>query len=218
MASSANSKSVKGSLLSPEAMGGLWGGGGYDTERDYILGRLHKWLSDPAFSAIQLEGFTEVELAFTEDAARRLQYIQIKDHLVDLNEGRAILIEFYNRQSSSGPQYEKYILACGGLIGKMASLQEAVNRYRSADLYSRDEKAPTLKDINKLLKASKVGIPAEFLVGKVYFDIDGEWLKSEDLRLGLFKVNFAELPNFRLSRSNFYNRGAAGATICRTQP
>jgi len=188
-----------GSLLSREAMGGLRGGGGFDAERDYILARLHVWLSEPSFRAIQIEGLTEVELAFEENAGHVLEYHQIKDHPVGLTEGRQILIDFLTReQSSPGPQYREYVLACKDMIGDMGRIREAIERYRRAAIYTDAEKVPTLDDIETLLVKLGIQMPAQFLVDKVDFDTDGDWLKSEELRRSLFKTRFVDLPGYRL--------------------
>src|SRR5713101_8026201 len=75
-----------GSLLSPEAMGGIVAGKGFDFQTRYAACYIPVWLLKEAFQHLLFEGTGDIDVHYTEAGKVTRIHIQVKDHEVTASE------------------------------------------------------------------------------------------------------------------------------------
>src|SRR5260370_28491769 len=68
------------SLLTPEAMGGLVAGDGFDFQTRYAACNVPLWLLEAAFHQLFFEGTGDIDIRYTEAGKSSRIHIQVKDH------------------------------------------------------------------------------------------------------------------------------------------
>ncbi len=71
------------SLLSPQAMGGIVAGDGFDFQTRYAACHLPIWLLD-GLHQLLFEGTGDIDVRFLKEGASSRVHIQVKDHEVTL--------------------------------------------------------------------------------------------------------------------------------------
>ncbi|MDT4956124.1 MAG: hypothetical protein QOJ02_4262 [Acidobacteriota bacterium] len=171
------------SLLDPKYMGGLDGAKGYNFENSYILSQLPSWLWLPTLEAFQQEGWSDVELFF--DSGRRW-LIQIKDHLLTLNEFREITRDFNVRESNNSGEYERYIIASAGLPQTLEQIHRRLNRFRDIHQYTDKERSDVKVEVIKTLTKLGLSHLSDLILEKMYFDSDIASIKNEEISRNAF--------------------------------
>ena len=103
------------SLVSPEAMGGIIGGGGYYFQKRYITCRIVEWLLNPKFQELLHEGHGDVDIRYHDGQVEWREHIQVKDHEVSVSELRMVLKKFVELDTSGPKLYRSFTLACPSL-------------------------------------------------------------------------------------------------------
>jgi tetratricopeptide (TPR) repeat protein len=166
------------SLFDRKFMGGIHGAGGYHFEDSYVLSQLPNWLTLEGLFSFQQELLTDLELFF---ASGRRWFIQIKKRPVKRNEFVEIIEAFRLREATSSGQYERYIIASPGLPGPLMRFRGHLERFRSAHSYSEAELAQSRRELAAELEGLKCGVEVDFLIEKVFFESEIEWVKQERL-------------------------------------
>ena len=81
----------RGSLLSPEATGGITGGKGYDFQTRYAACHLPLWLLEGSFHQLFFEGTGDIDIRFKDQGKSSRNHIQVKDHEVSPSELRLVI-------------------------------------------------------------------------------------------------------------------------------
>src|ERR1039457_3494672 len=79
---SKKSQNNPASLLSPQAMGGIVAGKGFDFQTRYAACHLPIWLLDNSFEQLLFEGTGDLDIRFSDSGKSTRQHIQVKDHEV----------------------------------------------------------------------------------------------------------------------------------------
>lgn len=170
------------SLLTPESMGGIFGGRGYEFQDAFIVSRIPEWLAEPSFTMLLKEGAGDVEVRFDSNGTKRYFY-QVKNHQVSPAECKDVITAFFTKDSQSPGTYEKFILACRGLMGNAGSFRRALERlqdvgsfYGSVDRVLTDTKAAIVRQARKV---GLISVPLDFLRQKVFFDTELGDMRSD---------------------------------------
>src|SRR5579884_4109211 len=75
-------KKASGSLLSPESMGGITAGKGFDFQTRYTACHLPVWLLEAAFHQLFFEGTGDIDIRYLESGHSVRVHIQVKAHEV----------------------------------------------------------------------------------------------------------------------------------------
>src|SRR6266404_4422804 len=87
-------ESHTGSLLSPESMGGITAGKGFDFQTRYAACQLPIWLKDKFFHQLFYEGTGDVDIRFQQNGHSSRIHLQVKDHEVTLSEFKEVITHF----------------------------------------------------------------------------------------------------------------------------
>jgi len=174
---------ARDSMLDPKYIGGVIGGQGYAFQNAYILHRLPDWLADPTFAGLQPEGWEDVEVFFEDEAGKRRQAIQVKNHPVTPSKAKKIFEEFQNRAKQGERDGIDFCfrLASLGVSPKLRPVKNAVGLYQDRTAHGEAEKAGTRQDVADLIQKLGLDVPVEFLLGRVTFDTDLGALSEEDV-------------------------------------
>jgi hypothetical protein len=168
-------KSNAGSLLSPEAMGGITAGKGFDFQTRFAACHLPIWLLDPAFHQLFYEGTGDIDLRFQKDGQSSRVHIQVKDHEVTPSELKGVIKHFRNLDEGMPNTYIRFALVCPSLSPKLQPTETGLARFRNAKPFYDDAPsalAPTKEELNERLH--KVGLDEAdcgFVYDKLSFDI-----------------------------------------------
>src|ERR1019366_6120066 len=88
------SKTFPGSLLSPQAMGGINAGKGFDFQTRYTACHLPVWLLEGAFHQLFFEGTGDIDIRYSEAGRSARVHIQVKDHDVTPAEFKEVVEHF----------------------------------------------------------------------------------------------------------------------------
>jgi len=88
------SPATPGSLLAPEAMGGINAGKGFDFQTRYTACNVPLWLLEAAFHQLFFEGTGDIDIRFTEAGKSSRIHIQVKDHDVSPSELKSVIEQF----------------------------------------------------------------------------------------------------------------------------
>src|ERR1700733_3426867 len=88
------SRAPLGSLLSPQAMGGISAGKGFDFQTRYAACNVPLWLLEEAFHQLFFEGTGDIDIRYTEAGKSSRIHIQVKDHDVQPGELKTVIEQF----------------------------------------------------------------------------------------------------------------------------
>src|ERR1039457_7024707 len=94
------SQSHPGSLLAPEAMGGIIAGKGFDFQTRYAACNVPLWLLEAAFHQLFVEGTGDIDIRYTEGGKSSRIHIQVKDHDVQPAELKTVIERFARLDSN----------------------------------------------------------------------------------------------------------------------
>jgi hypothetical protein len=93
---SKKSTPTRGSLLSPEAMGGINAGKGLDFQTRFAACHVPLWLLEAAIHRLFFEGTGDIDIRYTEAGKAWRIHIQVKDHDVTASEFKEVIENFIN--------------------------------------------------------------------------------------------------------------------------
>src|SRR5690242_9864387 len=127
-----------GSLLSPEAMGGINAGKGFDFQTRFAACHIPVWLLETAFHQLFYEGTGDIDVRYQEEGRSTRIHIQVKDHEVSPAEFKESLDHFRELDSANLGVYKCFTLVCPSLSAKMRPVESGLARYRNAKPFYDD--------------------------------------------------------------------------------
>jgi tetratricopeptide (TPR) repeat protein len=189
------------SMLDPKYIGGIVGGKGYAFQNAYILHRLPYWLADPALVGLQPEDWDDVEVFFEDEAGKRREAIQVKDHPVTPSEAKGIFHEFQHRADEgqrNGIAY-RFRLASLGVSKELQPVKNGVELYQARTGYSEAEKTGTRDDVARHIDKLGLEVPVEFLLERVIFETDLWDVSKEDVLRNDLTMRLHRMMDYGLS-------------------
>jgi hypothetical protein len=189
-----------GSLLSPDAMGGLNAGKGFDFQTRYTVCHLPIWLKDGTFHQLFTEGTGDIDIRYVEDGKSRRKHIQTKDHDVGPAEFKEVIEAFRGFDERMPDIYQEFRLACPSLSQQMRPIETGLSRFRNAKPFYDDEVpalAQTQHDVDERMR--NIGLTDEqiaFIDKKVHIDIGHGDLAHDERALDLFIARMLDHPEF----------------------
>ena len=168
-------KPPAGSLLSPEAMGGITASKGFGFQTRYAVCQLPVWLLDPAFHQLFHEGTGDIDIRFQEGARSSRIHVQVKDHNVAPAEFCEVVAQFRKRDAEFVGIYTCFTLVCPSLSENLHSIESGLARLRNAKPFYDDvaaAMAPTKVELDaRMRSAGLTQDQLDFVHSKVNFDI-----------------------------------------------
>ncbi|WP_156175703.1 dsDNA nuclease domain-containing protein [Bradyrhizobium sp. LTSP849] len=189
-----------GSLLSPDAMGGLNAGKGFDFQTRYTVCHLPIWLQDGSFHQIFTEGTGDIDIRYVDEGKSRRKHIQTKDHDVTPAEFKDVIEAFRRYDADMPGTYQEFRLACPSLSQQMRPVETGLARFRNAKPFYDDAVpalAQTQHDVDQRMRA--VGLSDEqiaFIHEKVFIDIGYGDLAHDERALDIFIARMLSHPDF----------------------
>ncbi len=189
-----------GSLLSPEAMGGINAGKGFDFQTRYTVCQLPIWLQDGAFHQLFTEGTGDIDIRHVEDGKSYRKHIQTKDHDVAPAEFKDVIKAFRGFDARMPNVYQEFRLACPGLSPQMRPIETGLSRFRNAKPFYDDEipvLAQTQSDVDERMRS--IGLSDEeiaFIHKKVFIDVGYGDLAHDERAIDLFVAQMLKHPEF----------------------
>lgn len=194
------SENDKGSLLSPDAMGGINAGKGFDFQARYAVCHLPTWLQDGSFHQLFTEGTGDIDIRYLENGKSRRKHIQTKDHDVAPAEFKEVIRVFRKFDTDMPNTYQEFRLACPSLSPQMRPIKTGLARFRSAEPFYDDEPSAlvqTQHDVDERMR--NVGLSdgdIAFIHDKVYIDVGYGDLAHDDRALDIFIGRMLGHPEF----------------------
>lgn len=195
------SKARPGSLLSPEAMGGITASKGFGFQTRYAVCQLPVWLLDPAFHQLLHEGTGDIDIRFQEgDRSYRIQ-VQVKDHNVTPAEFCEVVAQFQERDTEYAGIYTCFTLVCPSLSENLQSIESGLARLRNAKPFYDDvaaAMAPTKMELDaRMRRAGLRQDQIDFVHSKVTIDIVQGDLHHDDRALDVFIAQLLKHPEYK---------------------
>jgi len=191
--------STPGSLLSPEAMGGIIAGKGLDFQTRYAVCHLPEWLEHGSFHQLLFEGTGDIDVRFQEEGKSRRVHIQVKDHEVPPSEFKAVVKQFVQVEAAHPGIYERFTLACASVSKTLQPVETGLARFRGAAPFYNDAPsalAPTRADLAKRLKSVGLEDHTEFIIAKVFIDVGHAGMCHDDRAIELFIARILKHPTY----------------------
>ncbi|MBZ5538105.1 MAG: dsDNA nuclease domain-containing protein [Acidobacteriia bacterium] len=196
---SRKSGASRGSLLSPEAIGGITGGKGYDFQTRYAACHLPLWLLEGSFHQLFFEGTGDIDIRFTSEGKSSRIHIQVKDHEVAPAEFKSV-VEHFQRLDSDFPEvYERFTLASPSLSATLRPIETGLARLRGATPFYDDAPgalASTKQDLDERLRKRSLDDLIDFIHSKVFIDVGHGDLCHDDRAVELFIARLLSHPEY----------------------
>ena len=190
-----------GSLLSPEAMGGITASKGFGFQTRYAVCQLPVWLLDPAFHQLFHEGTGDIDIRFQEGERSSRIHVQVKDHNVAPAEFCEVVAQFQKRDAEFAGIYTCFTLVCPSLSENLQSIESGLARLRNAKPFYDDvaaAMAPTKVELDERMRS--VGLAQDqidFVHSKVKFDIVQGDLHHDDRASDVFIAQLLKHPEYK---------------------
>ena len=200
MAASKKPKAVNpASLLSPQAMGGIVAGEGFDFQTRYAACHLPIWLLD-GLHQLLFEGTGDIDVRFLKDAVSTRVHIQVKDNEVTLGEFKKVIKHFHALDAGlPAGTYKRFTLACPSLAAKIRSIETGLARLRGASSFYDDipgALSPTRNEFTARLSSIGLAHLADFVYDKVFIEIGYGDLCHDDRAIELFVARLQNHPEY----------------------
>jgi hypothetical protein len=196
---SKKAKPRPGSLLTPEATGGITGGKGFDFQTRYAACHLPVWLAEGSFHQLFFEGTGDIDIRFLKAGKSTRVHIQIKDHEVSAAELKEVIENFQRFEGEFPNIYERFTLACPTLAKALRPIETGLARLRGAKPFYDDipnALAPTQQDVDDRIDKQGLGEYAEFIRSKVQVDVGHGDLCHDERALELFVSRLLKHPDY----------------------
>jgi hypothetical protein len=188
-----------GSLLSPEAMGGINAGKGFDFQTRYAACHVPVWLLEEAFHQLFFEGTGDIDIRFTERGKVSRIHLQVKDHDVPPSELKSVIEQFSRLDSDHPETYKCFTLVCPSLSPTVRSIETGLARYRNAKPFYNDTPealAPTKQEVDERLRNGGLGDYIDFVHSKVFIDVGHGDMHHDDRAIDLFIGRLLKHPDY----------------------
>lgn len=188
-----------GSLLSPQAMGGIVAGKGFDFQTRYAACHLPLWLTEGSFQQFFFEGTGDIDVRYIDDGKSSRTHIQVKDHDVSPAELREVVKHFQTLDSQFPGVYKKFTLACPSLSAKAQPVENGLSRLRNAKPFYNDVASSlnlTQRDVDRRLDEAGLGAYRAFIHEKVFIEVGHGDLHHDDRACELFIARLLAHPEY----------------------
>jgi CBASS immunity sensor of nucleotide second messenger signals/Cap4-like dsDNA endonuclease family protein len=188
-----------GSLLSPDAMGGINAGKGFDFQARFTACHVPVWLLEAAFHQLFYEGSGDIDIRYSEGGKSSRIHIQVKDHDVAPAELKTVVEHFRELDSSLPDTYKCFTLVCPSLSATARPVETGLARYRNAKPYYDDAPealAPTKEELDERLRNAGLGDHIDFIHAKVFIDVGHGDMHHDDRAIDLFIGRLLRHPEY----------------------
>jgi hypothetical protein len=195
------SKARPGSLLSPEAMGGITAGKGFGFQTRYAVCQLPVWLLDPDFYQLFHEGTGDIDIRFQKGERSSRIHVQVKDHNVAPAEFCEVIAQFQQRDAEFAETYTCFTLVCPSLSENLQSIERGLARLRKAQPFYNDvaaATAPTKLELDERMRSAGLAQDQiDFVHSKVTLDIVQGDLHHDDRASDMFIAQLLKHPDYK---------------------
>lgn len=194
-----DSRTQPGSLLSPEAMGGINAGKGFDFQTRYAACHVPVWLLEEAFHQLFFEGTGDIDIRYTEAGKSSRIHIQVKDHDVTPAELKSVIEQFRRLDSDHPDTYKCFTVVCPSLSATLRPIETALRRHRGAKPFYDDKPgalAPTKQELDERLRDTDLGDYVDFIHSKVFIDVGHGYMHHDDHAIDLFIGRLLKHPDY----------------------
>lgn len=190
-----------GSLLSPEAMGGITAGKGFGFQTRYAVCHLPVWLLDPGFHQLFHEGTGDIDIRFQDGGRSSRVHLQVKDHRVTPAEFREVLEQFQRLDAEIPGVYRWFTLVCPSLADPLRPIETGLARLRNAKPFY-DDAAPAIVPTKTELeeRMHKVGLgqnQIDFIHEKVKLEVGYGDLHNDERAVDVFVAQLLKHPDYK---------------------
>lgn len=188
-----------GSLLSPDAMGGINAGKGFDFQARFTACHVPVWLLEAAFHQLFYEGSGDIDIRYSEGGKSSRIHIQVKDHDVAPAELRTVVEHFREVDSSLPDAYKCFTLVCPSLSATARPVETGLARYRNAKPYYDDAPeglVPTKEELDERLRNAGLGDHIDFVHAKVFIDVGHGDMHHDHRAIDLFIGRLLRHPEY----------------------
>jgi SMODS-associated and fused to various effectors sensor domain/Cap4, dsDNA endonuclease domain len=192
-------KTFPGSLLSPQAMGGINAGKGFDFQTRFTACHVPVWLLEAAFHQLFFEGTGDIDIRYTEEGKSSRIHIQVKDHDVTPSELKEVIERFSQLDSELPGTYKCFNLACPSLSSTIRPVETGLARFRGAKAFYEDNPdvlAPTKQELEERLRSADLGNHVDFVLSKVFIDVGHGYMHHDDHAIDLFIGRLLKHPDY----------------------
>ena len=189
----------RGSLLSPEATGGIAGGDGFDFQTRYAACHLPLWLLEGSFHQFFFEGTGDIDIRFLDQGKSSRAHIQVKDHEVTATELKSAIEQFQKIDANFDGIYSKFTLACPSLSATLRPIETGLARLRGATPFYDDAPGAlqvTKQELDERLRKRGLGDFIDFIHAKVFIEIGHGDLCHDDRAVELFIARLLNHPHY----------------------
>ncbi len=193
-------QSQPGSLLSPQSMGGITAGKGFDFQARYAACHVPVWLLEAAFHQLFYEGTGDIDIRYEENGQSSRIHLQVKDHDVTPAEFKEVIAQFRKFDVDMPSAYKCFKLVCPSLSAEMRPIETGLSRFRNATPFYDDAPhlmAPTKAEIDQRLRA--IGLSEDdvaFVHSKFFFEVGHGDLHLDDRAIDLFIGRVLKHPDY----------------------
>lgn len=188
-----------GSLLSPQAMGGINAGKGFDFQTRYAACHVPVWLLEAAFHQLFFEGTGDIDIRYTEAGKSSRIHIQVKDHDVQPSELKSVIEQFSQMDSAHPDTYKCFTLVCPSLSPTLRPVETGLARFRGARSFYDDKPedlAPTKQELDERLRAAGLGDYVDFIHSKVHIDVGHGDMHHDERAINHFISRLLNHPDY----------------------
>jgi SMODS-associated and fused to various effectors sensor domain len=189
----------RGSLLSPQQVGGITAGKGLDFQTRYAACHLPIWLLEGSFHQLFFEGTGDIDIRFVDAGQSFRVHIQVKDHEVPPSELKSIIEHFRQLDSDLPDVYRRFTLACPSLSPKVRPIETGLARFRGAKPFYDDAPGalvPTRRELDERLRSGGLGEYIDFIHSKVFIEVGHGDLCHDDRAVELFIARLLRHPEY----------------------
>jgi hypothetical protein len=189
----------RGSLLSPESMGGINAAKGFDFQTRYAACHLPLWLLEASFHQVFFEGTGDVDIRYSDSGKSSRVHVQVKDHDVAVAEFNSVIQSFKTRDAEFPEVYQCFRLVCPSLPAALRPVETGLARLRNAKPFYDDKPEAldaTRRELRKRLSANGLAEHVEFIERKVFIEVGHGDLHHEERAVELFIARVLQHPHY----------------------
>ena len=193
------SRSRPGSLLAPDAMGGIVAGKGFDFQTRYAACYVPVWLLKEAFQHLLFEGTGDIDVHYTEAGKVSRIHIQVKDHEVTATELKAVLQQFVKTDADYPDTYKYFELVCPSVASALRPIVNGLARLRGAKTFFDDKPqvlTPTKEEVDERLRKAGLGDYIDFIHAKMFLEVDHGDMHHDDRAINHFIGHLLQHPEY----------------------
>jgi hypothetical protein len=187
------------SLLSPQAMGGITAGEGFDFQTRYAACGIPLWLLEATFQQLFFEGTGDIDIRYVEGGKSSRTHIQVKDHDVQPGELKEVVEQFRRIDEAMPGTYKCFTVVCPSLSPTLRPIESGLARFRGARPFYDDNPSaldPTKQALDERLRSVGLDDYIEFIHTKVILDVGHGDMHHDDRALAHFVNRLLSHPDY----------------------